>query len=38
MLIIYDYKELNLRVEKCSIDRFLYKKKVETTYYKKARL
>lgn len=35
LLITHDYKELNFKVEKCLINKFLYKKKIEVMYYKK---
>lgn len=38
MLILYDYKELNLKVEKYLINKSLSGKKVEVTYKKKSKL
>lgn len=38
MLIPYDYKKLSLGVDKCSINKFLYKKKSETPIYKRVEI
>lgn len=38
MLILYDYKKLNLEAKKCSINKPLYKEKNASHIYKKAEL
>lgn len=37
MLIQYDYKKLNLKIKRFLIDKFLYKKIIEMTYYKRVK-